>query len=690
MAFQPAKLKPYLILLVILLIAFLPVSTLYFGMKNDAFSDNFPNKFFFTEAIRSGFLPLWNPYLNFGFPIYADPGFAFWNPITWLFGAVIGYNAYTLTAEVLLFIYISGIAMFRLSRHLHFSLPASIATATMFMCSGFFTGQLQHINFLTSAAFLPLLIQQLLTLFTTPNYKNASLFSASLYMTFAGGHPAMPIGTIYFLISLSICIFIFNDSVRKKQKILLQYLLLSVFIFLLLYSPAIYSYLTVMPYYVRGEALDQFSETTYGFSPGSYLSFIFPFATVKDAKFLTDDLSMRNAYFSLAGFALVVSQLKSKNYLIRSLLLSAAVMLVFSSGGYIKGALYSFLPLLRYVRTNGEFRIFSILCFCLVAGYGLNELILRDDKKHVRFQRVIQVLLCINLLTFFFVLFNLSSQNYLQYLSANFFKEKIFAIKFILDNLNFGNTLFLSCTLNVICLSALLIGKTNIKKITFIIVADLIINSITYLPFSGIGTTTLSAINDIYNKHEKSVIKPSLTPIKDIDTFSLKQTGLIGSASFYNKKIGITHLTNYPSYFSNTEAYFKSAAPDTVNNLPYIFLKKDVIQHVDNPQYLNKALTIDFFSPQKINIKVDLFQSDTLVLLQNYYKFWRAKVDGLEIPVARSFITFMSVPLSKGNHMVEFYYEDKILLLFVTLALTTLIVMIVLLTLLLNSQASIP
>jgi hypothetical protein len=93
-------------------------------MKNDAFSDNFPNKFFLSEAIHSGMLPLWNPYMNFGFPVYADPGFAFWNPITWVF-ALIGYSAYTLTVEVLCYIYIAGICMFALCRYL--KLNAGIA-----------------------------------------------------------------------------------------------------------------------------------------------------------------------------------------------------------------------------------------------------------------------------------------------------------------------------------------------------------------------------------------------------------------------------------------------------------------------------------------------------------------------------------------------------------------------------------
>ena len=116
--------KYYILLLFILLVAYLPLSTLHFAMKNDAFSDNFPDKYFLSQSLHAGIFPLWNPYMNFGFPVYADPGFAFWNPITWLFAAI-GYSAYTLTIEVLLYIYLAGIFMFRLGKWLRLSLPVA-------------------------------------------------------------------------------------------------------------------------------------------------------------------------------------------------------------------------------------------------------------------------------------------------------------------------------------------------------------------------------------------------------------------------------------------------------------------------------------------------------------------------------------------------------------------------------------
>jgi len=675
MTLQPAKLKPYLFLLVILLTAFLPVSTFYFGMKNDAFSDNFPNKFFFTEAIHSGFLPLWNPYLNFGFPIYADPGFAFWNPITWFFGAVTGYNAYTLTTEVLLYIYIAGITMYRLSTYLNFPSIIAIAVAAMYMCSGFFLGELQHINFITSAAFLPLLLQQFLALFQKPDYKKTFLLSLAMYMVFAGGHPAIAVGAIYFLLTLNILIFFLNKAASTNQRLLLKHQFLSIFILILLFSPPIYSYLSIINQYGRGAALNQLNETAYGFSPGSYLSFLYPFATVKDASFTTDDLSMRNVFFSLTGFAFVICQLKNKHYLVRSFFICALVMLVLSSGGYIKGILYSYLPLLSYIRTNGEYRIFSILCFCVVAGFGLNEINITKPSLYLRYRNLIKILLLISLSLFCFALFK--SYSSLSDLFIVNITAPVTAIKTFINNLTFYNVLLISSIIQSFVIVILLWAKTDTKRITWIIIAELIINSIIYLPFTGVGKVTLSEIQKVYNTEKKGITIPPQIALKNIDTFSVEKAGLVGNASFYNKKIGITKLTDYPSYFSNTETYFNSSQRDTINNLPYVFFKKDINNYPYQAPSSDRIITVNSFTPQSIGITVNALRKDSLVLLQNYYKFWKVKVDGRSTPVNKSFITFMSVPVDKGQHDVTFYYEDKWLLLFVILSLGTFMTVII-------------
>lgn len=644
-------------------------------MKNDAFSDNFPNKFFFTHAIQSGFLPLWNPYLNFGFPVYADPGFAFWNPITWFFGGVIGYNAFTLTLEVLLYIYLAGVTMYRLGKYFNFSCTTSITIAAMYMCSGFFTGELQHINFLTSAAFLPFLVQKFVALSRYPCYKNASFAAIAYYLVFCGGHPAIPLVTVYFLITLTLLFFVYDKNIRQNWKQFLSYHAISIFIFILLFSPAIYSYLSIIGDYGRGLPANQFDRGAMqsGFSFSSYLSFFYPFATTRNTPFLTDDLAMRNCYFSIGGLILVLTQVKSKSPLVRSLMISAIIMFVFSSGGYIKTILFTHLPFLNYIRTNGEFRIISIMCLCVIAGFALDKYQVAEKESFISFKRILKIILVLSAAVLCVVV--IKDRFHFLSLSGINIKSPGTGLKNLIDSLTFSNALLISVLLNLVIIIILLITKPAVRKLSVFIIIDLVINSIIYLPFAGVGTVTLAQIQQIYDKSGKGISIPPLLSIKNIDTLSPAMTGLVGSLSFYNKSIGITRMQDYPSYFLSTEAYFNSSYPAIINNVPFAFFKQDVDSFSNNASPANR-LTIQSFSPENIRMDVDLIKDDSLIFLQNYFQFWSVKVDGHSAHIQKAFITFMSVPLSSGRHSIEFYYADKLLFIFIALSMATFIILL--------------
>src|ERR1700704_1004848 len=110
-------LKTILFFTLVLIIAFLPVSSFLFFLKNDAFNGYFPPKFFMSESLHAGHLPLWNPYINYGIPQYGDMSSGYWNPLTWLIAGTVGYNAYTFTIEVLAYLFIGGIGVYKLCRY---------------------------------------------------------------------------------------------------------------------------------------------------------------------------------------------------------------------------------------------------------------------------------------------------------------------------------------------------------------------------------------------------------------------------------------------------------------------------------------------------------------------------------------------------------------------------------------------
>jgi len=89
------------------------------------------------------------------------------------------------------------------------------------------------------------------------------------------------------------------------------------------------------------------------------------------------------------------------------------------------------------------------------------------------------------------------------------------------------------------------------------------------------------------------------------------------------------------------------------------------------------SVVVKKFSPENIEITVNAQQDDTLVYLQNNYKFWHATVNGNQVPVTTAYQTFMGVKINKGVNSVTFYYEDAWLGICLLVSLATFIIGVV-------------
>lgn len=644
-------LKPVFILLGILFVAYLPLSSFHFAMKNDAFSDNFPQKYFFSESIHSGYFPLWNPYLNFGFPIYADPGVSFWNPITWLWGSVIGYSAFSLTAEVLLYLFISGMTMYYLMKYFGFSAIIAILISAMYMCSGFFYGSLQYINFLTAAAFLPFLLMNFLKLQKDPNFRNSFLTAISFYMIASGGHPAIPVATLYFLIVVFILIIIFaiyQSNIKKR----IFYSLISAILFIFFFLPGIYSYINVLPNYLIPKLSDGNKTATFSFY--SLISLIFPFSTAESSAIFQNDVAMRNIYFSIAGFASIFVGLRYRIKWVYLFLISGFFISLLSFGGIIKATFYSHLPLISFIRTNGEFRVFPLLCFCISSGFGLDK-IERHNVFLPTYKLILRVILVASIAV---IIYSLFSGNILLPVKNIQTGSTTDELKSLISNSPFHLYLLTSGLITLFFTAALLVLKKP-RSVWFpaLITSDLIINAIIFLPITGIGRVTLPEIQSIYNQNPKGFPIPPLIPLNELKNYDKKTASLVGDKSFYDKQIGIKELTGYPSYLKTTNAYLNSSLQLKVEEHPFLFLLSDL----DHPEK-KEQIKITYFSPSQINIKVISSHPDTLILLQNYYPFWNATANGQTIPIKKNLISFMSIPINTSVSNIVFFYRDPYLI----------------------------
>ncbi|MGN6615715.1 MAG: YfhO family protein [Ilyomonas sp.] len=90
-----------------------------------------------------------------------------------------------------------------------------------------------------------------------------------------------------------------------------------------------------------------------------------------------------------------------------------------------------------------------------------------------------------------------------------------------------------------------------------------------------------------------------------------------------------------------------------------------------------KNIDVKRFFPTHLLLTVNVQHIDTLVFLQNNYKYWYAKVNNKNTPVNTTFYTFISVPVTNGVNTVEFVYHDAYLIPFILFSISGFIICII-------------
>ena len=110
-----------------------------------------------AASLGDGRLPLWNPHVFMGVPFLANPQSAVLYPLNWPLYLLDPARA--LSTALMLHVALGASGMLALTRAgLRLGWPAAATGAAAFAFSGFFAGQMEHINQVSVAAWIPLLI----------------------------------------------------------------------------------------------------------------------------------------------------------------------------------------------------------------------------------------------------------------------------------------------------------------------------------------------------------------------------------------------------------------------------------------------------------------------------------------------------------------------------------------------------
>lgn len=680
--------KNYLLLLLICLLAYWPLTFGIFSVKNDAIHYFLPYRFNISEALRNGEFPFWSPYIYLGNPIMGDMQSGAWNPIVWLFSAIGRYDITLFHYENLLYIFLGGVGMYKLTNRLTDHSHTALLIAVSYMLSGFMLGG-QLINWLSAAAFLPFVIHYYRLSLHSPSVINAIKTGTVLFLLFTSSYPSFFILTAYLLVIFAITTFFQRLRLRNSipfnigQWLCVQLLIVLVFAGLSL--PALVSYIDLLPYYQRGAGLGYEEAMTNALAPLHFSTAVFP-ATVKANDIISaTDVTCRNTYIGIFPLLLLVALPPALNSRNIKLIVLAAVSVLFSLGDLtpFQKLCYNFVPLLDTFRHPSQLRLFFILALLLLAAPGLKKLIDNTitGKETIRLKRTAWAFIAGIMVS---IILAISLKTNQVHTSLRFNADNFRTIlKTFIESVSFADGILLSGSIQLLFL-VLLIWVVK-KKSTFLSffsamwIINLIVMAQLVLPASFVSKVSPAAINRIIHSSPKGFPADSLQKSlqqNSSDAFAVFNT--IGLSYFYNKKIGISRITNSPAFLLQQDSFTK-------NPLLYNYVSSQPIAYIaDSVLHLKNSSPVDSSGKCKFafvdglsfsgsctenntaavkNISANSFLIETqtmvpafLVLSQNYYHHWSVSIDGLPGKIVKTNLSFMGTMVPQGKHTVLFKF----------------------------------
>jgi hypothetical protein len=678
----------YLLLFLAAMLAMLPLAELLHPLKWDAIDQAYPWKYFIGQCLQDGTLPLWNPYQLLGSPIHADPQSSAWYPVTWFFGYIFGYNIYILSVDFLLHIFLAGMGMFYLAKQLKFRDETAFVMGVSYMLSGFFIGNAQHFMWIISGTWIPFIIGAFLQLRNEPSLPSAIRLGLVSFMMMTGGYPAFIFLLLYLLTAIFI-LFIVEDVKKKDYREIARFLksLAVSVVFTLLAGMVVLASVYHLPEAMtRGSGVTLKQALFGAFSPQSFISFILPFASIREPEFYNTDLSMTNAYFGVVTLVFFLAGLMMRRTKLVNIFLGWGLFCLAASVGSalpVREFLYNYVPFMNLFRFPALFRVFIILSLVIVAGFAFDEW--RKDENILNRKLRISLLSIAFLITGF-IIYALSKGN----LDFNYFIHNQVLIAAdksrIVQHIVFQGIIQLVILVFVFLLFTRWKSRKNaLAGILMLVSMDLMLATRLNGPYTVYSHIYKS--KEIY-EHAKKFPDGFPLPgagslIDNRDTKGLAFQTLWRNMNIFHKQVSYEgynplHLKGFEEMADNHTALF-----ETILQNPLVYLS-DKVSPVDSMAIDERNLDYDkrrvyveekmlnveglmlnvgdtaiiiSFSPLEVQVESRTKDKALVNLLQNNYYGWKARIDGEPAEIITANLGFIALPVPAGEHEVVFEYD---------------------------------
>ena len=623
-------------------------------MKWDIMDITLPWSHFISECIRSGDLPLWNPYLNNGFPMMGLPDT--WYPITWIISLIFGMDIWSIQMDYLLHLFIGAYGTYRYCLFKKIDVHFCFALAVCYMFSGYMIGNAQHLGWIIGGAWLPWVFHyfdRLIEISKKGDILKLALVSSLL---FYGAYPPITI-IVFYILLVKLLLAVLRSSLTKKT---ILPIVLSFLVFLAISCIGLIGMIDITPHLNRGGQLP-LSDTGWGVLTGflpteAISSLIVPYAGTAVKGFWGSDISLINCYLGFLPLLFLLFGLASrfKRTWRYSIVGFFFLLIAMSELTPFRAWLYH-LPLFDKFRFPSLFRLFAIFFFLIASGFAYTEL-----KEQKNTQRKLKLFLSsvLGLLCCWFM-----------YL---WFSNDLFSLNILLDEgLNsfnikssFRNKASLNILIHILMIGSLLCylvrSKEKWKYVPLILIVEILI--ISQLNISE----TVIHFGDpkIGNKEIKSYrSKPmDLDLTKSMNTFNdgyWKEQ--LTWFRFNQASITKTPSADGNSPFSLLKSkQAKENGDIALNEYPLIFFADVENEKVVESRIVENSiefLEVIKLSNNEFEIETNYPKRTNLIFLQNKYPGWRTIVNDKECEIQLVNTTFMSIPLEPGTQNVKLQFR---------------------------------
>jgi len=669
-------------------IGFWPVLSGLHPLKYDAIDYYFPSRHLISQFLASGEWPLWAPYQNLGYPLYADPQSGAWYPISLLLATITSYPLYMIHLEFFIHVVIAGVGMFYLVRSLLMRQEVAFMAAVAYMLSGFFVGNAQHLTWLISAAWLPVVLNTFLHLLRDSRFIKTIPFAIALFMMFSGGYPAFVFIVLYLLLVLwvvYVVMYLRSKEYRAVRKLLL-YSVVSVVMFSAMSAFILISEWQVMSWMSRGSGVTLQTALFGAFPSNVFISFVSPYSVaLTDLSSLKTDISMANGYFGLIPWLFILPGIfirKSREVAV--IFWFGVICLLAATGDQlpVREFLYRFFPLMDLFRFPSAFRLFFIFGAIVLAAFVAHRYAFQKKEFPLTF-KILSVLFCVGTIAWLIIL---RSGNYLS-LKA-FIKTGLFHYS---DGFGVvqhqAADLIVAAGLLLLCVPFIFRNSKVISVFRFMVVlatVQMIFSVWTNAPYTAISEEfRLKDVHQYVQQFPDSFPPMEKRSLLQNEQLALKAGPFWRNLNLLNRQIAADGFTpfkakgfetlqdsfpqtlqmlskNQAAYCTRnliSEEKIRSGTENQVDSSVAIcaFKIPESLQQKDSSEF-SYSVTNTVFRPQQMSFNVQTGQQCLFVLQQNTHPGWQVRVDGARAEILPVNLTEMAVLLPAGNHQVTFEF----------------------------------